>query len=107
MHKQGSKHRSVISMFKKLFGKHVNVFNVFADTVYNFIKLFSLHWAGPVYTSFCLFYDLFFVCLFACLHAGHDASVITKFCFYVFFYVLCIGTFLIFMCWYFCFKPIL
>ena len=39
MQKQGSKHRSIISMLKKIFGKHF-VFNTFADKKTNFIKRF-------------------------------------------------------------------
>ena len=54
-------------MFKKIFGKHFNALNVFADTADNFIKFFSLLWAGAVNANFYLFYNLFFFCLFACM----------------------------------------
>ena len=52
MQKQCSKQRSTISMLKKIFRRHLNVFNIFADTADNFITVSSLHLAGPVYTNF-------------------------------------------------------
>ena len=39
---QGSKHRSVISMLNKIFGKHVTIFKDLIDTTEKFIKLFLL-----------------------------------------------------------------
>ena len=69
-------------MLKKIFGKHFNVFNVLADRADSFIKLFSLHCAGLVHNKI-FFYDPFSACLFVCLHAGHDASTIAMFYFYV------------------------
>ena len=44
--KQGSKHKSIVSMLKKIFVKHFNVFDTFADTPDNFIKHFLLHEQG-------------------------------------------------------------
>ena len=40
MQNEGSKHGSIMSMLKKVFGIYFNVFKVFADTVDNFIKPF-------------------------------------------------------------------
>ena len=54
-------------MLKKTFGKHFNIFYGFEDTADNFIKLFSLHRAGPVQNKFFFFYHFSFVCLFVCL----------------------------------------
>ena len=67
MQKQGSKHRSIIFKLNKIFGKHFTVFNIFADTAANFIKLFSLHWIRNIHIEICLhslFLLLFFTCLF-------------------------------------------
>ena len=42
MQKHGSKHRSIISILNKIFGKNFTVLKVFSDTAANFIELFSL-----------------------------------------------------------------
>ena len=71
MQKQGSKHRSIIFMLKKIFGKHFTVLNAFADAAANFIKLFSLHWIRDIHIQTCLCDSLFlllFFCLFLCLN---------------------------------------
>lgn len=44
--KQGSKHKFIVSMLKKIFVKHFNIFNTFADIPDNFIKHFFLHKQG-------------------------------------------------------------
>ena len=65
--KQEIKHRSIMSMSNKIFGKYITVFNVLGDTAANFIKLFSLPLARTKQIHvFCLFNSLF-VCLFICL----------------------------------------
>ena len=40
MKKQGRKHRSIISMLNKIFGKQFAIINIFADAVANFSKFF-------------------------------------------------------------------
>ena len=71
-------------MLKRIFGRHLNVSNDFADTADNFITFYSLHLAGSIHKNFLLFY-LFIVCLFA--YAGHDATItsmfFSMFCFYI------------------------
>lgn len=49
MQKQDSKHKSIVSILKKSFGKHFNIFNVLTDAADNFIKRLSLHSAGTGY----------------------------------------------------------
>ena len=80
-------------MLKRIFGRHLNVSNDFADTADNFITFYSLHLAGSIHKNFLLFY-LFIVCLFA--YAGHDATItsmfFSMFCFYIstlFFMLFC------------------
>ena len=71
MKKEGSKH----VMLNKIFGKHFTVFNVFAHTTANFIKLFPLPSIRTIHIHTCLLHSLFllfvvfclFLCLFACL----------------------------------------
>ena len=72
MQKQKNKQRSRTYMLNKIFDKHSTVFNVFADTAANFIKLFHcLELKLYIYTfdcflvCFCCFFLL--VCLLACL----------------------------------------
>ena len=43
MQKQSSRHISIISLLKEIFGKHFSVFHVFADTADKFTKPFTLH----------------------------------------------------------------
>ena len=67
--KKVNKHRSIISLLKKIFDKHFTVFNVFADTAANFIKNFSLPRIRTIHIHVCLLHSLFlllvlFVCLF-------------------------------------------
>ena len=70
--KQRSKHRSILSMLNKIFGKPT-LFNVFGDTdtAANFIKLFLLPWIKTIHVHVCLLHSLFvlfiFICLFLCL----------------------------------------
>ena len=82
MSKQFRKQRSKISMLKRIFGRHLNVSNDFADTADNFITFYSLHLAGSIHKNFISFY-LFIVCLFVCL-----CWTRCYYYFYVFFYVL-------------------
>ena len=42
MKKQGSECTRIISLLKKIFGKHLNVFQMFSYTADKFIQLFSL-----------------------------------------------------------------
>ena len=49
--KQGINHRSIITLLKKTFHKSFNIFTVFEDTRDNFIRTFSLHWAGDVHKN--------------------------------------------------------
>ena len=44
MQKQGSIHRSVISMLNKILDNHFTISNNYADTAVNFIKLFLFPW---------------------------------------------------------------
>ena len=55
---QGSKHRSVISMLNKIFGKHVTVFKDLIDTTEKFIKLFLLPWIRTMQLCVGLLHDL-------------------------------------------------
>ena len=105
MQKQGSKHRSIIFKLNKIFGKHFTVFNIFADTAANFIKLFSLHWIRNIHIEICLHSLFLFVfylfvclnivcllicfCLFVCLFVW--LSCYYCFCvIYLSFYALCV-----------------
>ena len=69
MQKQGSKHRSIIYMLSKIFGKNFTVFNVFADRAANFIQSFSLPWIRTIHIHVCLLHNRFvlFVYLIVCL----------------------------------------
>ena len=92
-------------MLKKTFGKHFTVFYGFEDTADNFIKLFSLHRAGPVQNKFFFFYHFsfvcLFVCLFLCLYDGHDGTITAMFlfqcfvCMYMHYLRSCVLTFLL------------
>ena len=76
MQKQGSKHITIRSVLNKIFRKHFTDFNVFADTLANFIKFSSSPWIRTmhihIYLLFlaCLIIFLFvclFVCFFVCM----------------------------------------
>ena len=43
MHKQDKSYRSVTLMLKKIFGRHLDFFTIFADKADSFITIFSLH----------------------------------------------------------------
>ena len=62
--KQGTKHRSIISMLCEIFCKDFTVFNVSPDTAANFFKLFSLAWIRAIHIQALLLYSLFL--LFSC-----------------------------------------
>ena len=72
--KHGSKYRSIIFMFNKIFGKRFKVIQVFAETSDNFIKPFFLHRAGTVHANYCLLYDCFFICSFVCFHSWDNTT---------------------------------
>ena len=60
--------RSLISMLNKIFGKHLTVFHVFADTAAKFIKFVSLPSVKTIQTHFSLLSRLLLLLLlFACL----------------------------------------
>ena len=60
--------RSLISMLNKIFGKHLTVFDVFADTAAKFIKFVSLPSVKTIQTHFSLLSRLLLLLLlFACL----------------------------------------
>ena len=68
MQKQGSKHRSIIYMLSKIFGKNFTVFNIFADRAAKFIQPFSLPWIRTIHIHVCLLHNRFvlFVYLLVC-----------------------------------------
>ena len=74
---KGSKHRSMISMLNKIFGKDSTIFSVFADTAANFIKPSSLPWNRTIHIHVYLLQNLFLlfaflvVCLLVCLSKYH------------------------------------
>ena len=67
-----------IDPLNKIFGKHFTVFNDFADTAANSIKLFLLPWLRSSHIRVCLLHRLFllFVCSLFCLFALCDYHVI-------------------------------
>ena len=68
MQKLGNKHRSTISMLKKICCKYFNVFKVFADRTYNFMKLFSSVGLGLYIKNFVrIIICSLFLCLFVSL----------------------------------------
>ena len=80
---QGSKHKYIITMLNKNFGRYFNVFNVFVNTVDN-LTFFWLNWSGDVQTNFCflIIFCLLFVGLLVCLLAYWT------WCYYYYYYVL-------------------
>ena len=58
MHKQGIEHRSIIPVLNKIFCRHFTVFNVFADTAANHIKLFSMSWTRTIHIEVSLLHRL-------------------------------------------------
>ena len=72
MQKQASKHRSIIFLLNKVFGKHFNVFNVLADMASNVVKIFAMLWVRAIHMHVFLLHSLFLlfvfltVCLFDC-----------------------------------------
>ena len=88
--KHGSKCRSIIFMFNKIFGKRFKVVQVFAETSDNFIKPFFLHRAGTVHANYCLLYDCFFICSFVCFHSWDNTTIclLSIICFYVYAFFL-------------------
>ena len=58
MQKQ-SKHRAIRSLLNGIFGKHVTLFNVFADAAANFINFFSLPWIRTKHINNSLLHSLF------------------------------------------------
>ena len=69
---KGSKHRSVISIFNKIFGKLVAIFKVLVDAAAKLFKLFSFPWIRAIHKHVCLLHSCFccfFFCLFVCLCA--------------------------------------
>ena len=80
MQKQGSKHRSITSILKKIFGKHFSVFNIFTYTADNIIKPFSLHWVGQIHRIFCLFFEFVF-CFFLLFACMLDIIILSLLCF--------------------------
>ena len=64
--------RSLISMLNKIFGKHLTVFDVFADTAAKFIKFVSLPSVKTIQIHFSLLSRLLLLLvLFACLCDYH------------------------------------
>ena len=80
MQKQGSKHRFITSILKKIFGKHFSVFNIFTYTADNIIKPFSLHWVGQIHRIFCLFFEFVF-CFFLLFACMLDIMILSLLCF--------------------------
>ena len=64
MQKQGSKRTPIISILNKIFDKRFTVFNFFADTGVNFIKLFSLPLIRTRHIQVCLLHSLFLLLAF-------------------------------------------
>ena len=87
---QGSKHRSVISMLNNIFRKHFSIFNIFAHTAANFIKLihcldlelYIYPFAFYIVCFCCLLLFFLFVCLFVCL-CGYDAIITSVSCIFI------------------------
>ena len=67
MQQQESRHRSIISILNKIFGKHFTVFNNFADIEANFIKIFLLPCIRAIHIHLFLLYSLFLSYDFALL----------------------------------------
>ena len=84
MQKEGSKHRSTISMLHKIFGKRFTVFNIFEYTAVNFIKT-SLKLELYIYTfaywlvRFCLVFPASFSVV-SCDNCFH----VIYLCFFIF-----------------------
>ena len=53
-------------MLNKIFSKHFHVFNVFAGAADNFIKNFSLPWAGTVYTNWSVVWSVYLLACWSC-----------------------------------------
>ena len=90
----------IISILKKAFGKHLNIFQLSVDNADNFIKVLSLHWGGAVHSNLVFVIYFFFVFWFVSLQAGYYITVTHLFRFYV--PLLSIQT-IFFKCWYVCF----
>ena len=81
MHKRGNKHRSIISMLNKMFGKHFTIYCFF------FPKLVSLSWIRTTHIHVCLLCSMFpvsfFFFFFACL-CGYNVIIALYLHLYIF-----------------------
>lgn len=83
MQKQQSRHRSIISILNKIFGKHCIVSTIFPAAT--FIKPFLMRWTRTIHIHGSLLHSLFmllFVCLFVCLPVCFFACFLVCLCGY-------------------------
>lgn len=83
MHIQFNNRIYIISILKKVFGKHLNIFQLSVDNADNFIKVLSLHWARAVHANLVFVIYFFVVFWFVSLQAGYDITVTHLFRFYI------------------------
>ena len=94
MQKQVSKHRFIISVLNKIFGKHFTVFNVVTDTAANLSNLFhSFELELYIYTFACCIvcFSCLFFCLFVCGYHVVISSVSSIFVYVFAFIYVAIG----------------